>query len=212
MKVLITPNFNSSMQRLKKVDQQEVASIFNSISHMSQTQLSSSPLISKVATTDSSLYTYRGNSVQVVFTFDSIGNVLFIDVNKSDIASLKNTGTGDTTIFDRTGKPIAYITRDDGTIFSFSGEPLAYLDGQNIYGFNGNHLGWFENDIVWDHHGQKIGFTKSSSTVFTKFEPFKGFKRFKPFKSFRKFAPSKPFKKSTTSTQDLMAFLKTGAK
>ena len=58
----------------------------------------------------------------------------------------------ETTLFDPTGAPVAYIDHgDENTIYSFEGGPLAYVDqGDNVYGFNGSHLGWFQGDVLWD--------------------------------------------------------------
>jgi hypothetical protein len=119
---------------------------------------------------------------------------------------------GQIALFDVKGNPVVYIdSDDDGTIYTFSGVPLAYVyDDGSIYGFNGKHLGWFEDGIVWDHKGGQVGFIESRCPVFTKFQPFKGFKQFKPFKGFRQFAPFRPFKKYSTSAIPLNALLGAG--
>ena len=115
------------------------------------------------------------------------------------------------TLFDGTGKPVAYIDHDDeSTIYSFEGEPLAYIDKDHVYGFNGAHLGWFQDGIIWDHGGLRTGFIKETSPVFIEFEPFKGFKQFKPFKGFQQFAPFQPFKSFSTSDTPLIGLLEAG--
>lgn len=106
----------------------------------------------------------------------------------------------ETTLFDSSGAPVAYINHaDENTIYSFAGKPLAYVDDDDhVYGFNGIHLGWFQDGILWDHSGSRAGFTKANSPAFTQFEPFKGFKQFKPFIGFKQFAPFQPFKNTTS--------------
>ena len=118
----------------------------------------------------------------------------------------------ETTLFDTSGAPIAYIDHsDEQTVYSFAGEPLAYVDeDSHVYGFNGTHLGWFQDGVLWDHSGLRSGFTQGTSPVFTQFEPFKGFKQFKPFKGFKAFAPFQPFKGYTNSNVPLYDWLARG--
>jgi len=73
----------------------------------------------------------------------------------------------DTTLFDKNGEAIAYISDDfDQTIYLFDGYPVAYLyEDRHIYGINGRHLGWLINDILFTDGGQRIGFTTVSCPV-----------------------------------------------
>jgi mRNA-degrading endonuclease RelE of RelBE toxin-antitoxin system len=211
MKVLITPQFNKSMQSLSKDLQKEVIAIFSLASDMDQTQLTSSPLLTKLVGGEESIYTLRGRSVRVFCTFDASENILFLDVGEISEPTFERTKpkNSETTLFGRKGEPIAYIATDEeNTIYSFNGEPLAYLDQSNIYRFNGQHIGWFEDGIIWNHQGHRVGFIREKSPVFTSFEPFKGFKRFKPFKGFKQFAPLKPLKSLIMSNVDLLSFLR----
>jgi hypothetical protein len=104
----------------------------------------------------------------------------------------------DITLFNGSGKAVAYISLEDElTIYFWSGKPVAYLEksdksGYNVYGFNGKHLGWFVQGVVWDQDGNASCATKGVLAT-TAFEPFKGLKKFKPFKSFTQFAPFRPF-------------------
>lgn len=214
MRVLIAPEFNDSMRALSKVSQNEVATLFSMVSAMEQTQLTNSPLLTKLAKSEESLYTLRGRWVRIFCSFESQDDILFLDVREVGDSSFEQAvpRKSDITLFGRNGDPTAYVaTDDDSTIYSFSGEPLAYLDKGNVYGFNGHHLGWFDDGIIWNHQGQKIGFTAKTSPVFTRFVPFKGFKRFKPFKAFKHLAPMKPLKSEAISNIDLLSFLKQGA-
>lgn len=213
MRVLITPQFNTSMLELSKAAQKEVMALFSMVSAMEQAQFVNSPLLTKLATSEVSLYTLRGRSVRIFCSFDAQNDILFLDVNEVGDSSFEqaNQRKSEITLFGRNGEPIAYLaTDDDCTIYSFAGEPFAYIDNDNVYGFNGKHLGWFEDGMIWNHQGQKIGFTQKTSPVFTRFEPFKGFKRFKPFKAFKQFAPFKPLKSEAIATEDLLSFLKQG--
>lgn len=214
MRVLITPQFNSSMRELSKTAQKEVMSLFSMVSAMEPAQFANSPLLTKLVTTEASLYTLRGRSVRIFFSFDTQSDILFLDVGEVGDSSFEQATPhkSEITLFGRNGDPIAYVaTDDDSTIYSFAGEPFAYIDNDSVYGFNGKHLGWFEDGILWTHLGQKVGFTQKTSPVFTRFEPFKGFKRFKPFKAFKQFAPLKPLKAEAIAKEDLLSFLKRGA-
>lgn len=118
-------------------------------------------------------------------------------------------------LFDSEGTATAYIA-EELTIYLWSGKPVAYLEkddegGFHIYGFNGNHLGWFVGGIVRDHKGKAVGAVKKAFAAGTKFEPFKGFKQFKPFKSFPKFAPFRPFFSNDWSDISFVLFLLQGA-
>lgn len=211
MKVLIAEQFNQSMQQLRKEEQSEVVSMFALISSMERESLMSSPMLIKLQS--DSLYTIRTQHTRIFCSF--VGEDLFL----LDVKATKNRAFGssaytqvsdksETTLFGSLGDPQAYIGPD--AIFSFDGRPLAYLDGTSIYGFNGRHLGWFEQGVIWDHHGKRVGFTKSACPVFTKFEPFKGFKQFKPFKAFKQFAPFKPFLSYENAGTPLLKFLEQG--
>jgi len=214
MRVLITPQFNTSMRELSKAAQKEVMTLFSMVSAMEQAQFVNSPLLTKLATTEASVYTLRGRSVRIFCSFDAQNDILFLDVGEVGDSSFEQAipRKSEITLFGRNGEPIAYVATDeDSTIYSFAGEPFAYIDNANVYGFNGKHLGWFEDGIIWNHQGQKVGFIQKTSPVFTSFEPFKGFKRFKPFKAFKQFAPLKPLKSGAIANEDLLSFLKQGA-
>lgn len=118
-------------------------------------------------------------------------------------------------LFDSTGKATAYIA-EELTIYLWSGKPVAYLDkddadGFHIYGFNGKHLGWFVSGVVRDHKGNAVGAVKEVFATPPGFEPFKSFKQFKPFKAFKKFAPFRPFFTDTWSDIPFKLFLLQGA-
>ena len=85
----------------------------------------------------------------------------------------------ETTLFDRRGDPVAYITAGfRETIFLWAGTPVAYLyEEEYIYGINGRHLGWFRNDVLFNNDGERIGFTFSTCPVGIAKEPVKGKKQ-----------------------------------
>ncbi|QHI35361.1 hypothetical protein IMCC3317_07070 [Kordia antarctica] len=136
----------------------------------------------------------------------------------ASLLSLKSTAQ-EISLFDKNGDPIAYIaTKEEMAIYLWDGTPVAYLDAENdeelydIYGFNGNHLGWYDDGFVINHKGYIVGFVKSATNIFTRYEPFKPFKKFKPFKGFKKFPPFKPFFRDQFSTESFAIFLLRGKK
>lgn len=212
MKVLVSQQFNHSMQQLRKEEQGEVISMFALLSSMERESLMSSPMLIRLQS-DPSLYTLRTHYTRIFCSF--VGDdLVLLDVNSATKGALGSAAytqqakEGETSVFGPLGDPQAYIAPD--AIYSFEGRPLAYLDGANIYGFNGRHLGWFEQGVIFDHQGKRVGFTKSACPVFTHFEPFKGFKQFKPFKEFKQFAPFKPFTSNVNSGTPLLEFLEQG--
>jgi len=214
MKTLITPQFNQSMMQLDASAKNEVVALFQMANELTLENLLSSSFLTRISSSEEAIYTLRAKHVRVFCSVDADGSILFLDVKTAHDPSFsrENLKESETTLFDRNGRPLAYIaTDDDSTIYSFVGEPLAYLDGNdNIYGFNGKHLGWFEDNTILDHQGKKVGFTKNACPAFTQFEPFKGFKQFKPFKGFKHFAPFRPFKSTAISAVGLLDFLKEG--
>lgn len=118
------------------------------------------------------------------------------------------------TIFDKNGKPTAYIdTADEFTIYMWDGTPVAYLyEDEQIYGFNGKHLGWFIEGIIWNQKGDAEGFIEGALKIATSLETFKGFKEFKPFESMKKMASSKPSFSGQWARLSLEFFLTSGQK
>lgn len=118
-----------------------------------------------------------------------------------------------TTLYDKTGMPVAYIDSiEQNTIYLWNGNPVCYLYQNKIYGFNGLHLGWYENGIVRDLFGCRIGFTPNTCPVLTKISPIKSLKRLKPVKSLKQLPRIKPLYKSTLSEDYLMPYLSNGVK
>lgn len=117
-------------------------------------------------------------------------------------------------LFDSTGKPIAYIG-EALTVYLWSGKPLAYLTedregGFHIYGFNGKHLGWFVKGIVRDHRGNAVGGIEDVFSSPTKLEPLKGLKELMPLKSLSELAPLRPLFAREWSDIPLKLFLLAG--
>jgi hypothetical protein len=200
------------MQRLDGPAQHEVSRLFALATALTPEQLTKSPLLTKLSTSDQ-LYTLRGGRVRVFCSFDANGDLLFLDVGEAKELPVPTPTPkrSEVTLFGRNGDPQAYVARDDDTIYSFDGEPLAYVDeNNNVYGFNGVHLGWFEDDVVWDHEGRRVGFTARTCPVFRQFEPFKGFKQFRPFKAIKQLAPVRPLKSQAFSDTELIESLHKG--
>lgn len=101
-------------------------------------------------------------------------------------------------LFDGSGKPVAYIAVDDEmTIYLWGGKPVAYLDrdtsgGYHVYGFNGKHLGWFVRGVIWGQDG-KASCAVKEVLASTTHESFKSYKQYKPYKSYKQYAPYRPY-------------------
>jgi hypothetical protein len=80
-------------------------------------------------------------------------------------------------LYNKKGKPVAYLTDDGRTIYLWDGSPVAYLDGDRVYGWNGRQLGWFTNGTIFDVYGLRAGFVKSKSPLVTDLEPPKPMKQ-----------------------------------
>ncbi|MFH0261369.1 4-fold beta flower protein [Vibrio barjaei] len=217
MNVLITHQFNSQMQNLSGHLRQEVLNLFNFASNASREEIIEAPFVTNIVSQSGDIFTMLGSNVRIFCSFSSpdSDDLFFLDLSEVKLSnqSMSNsTKTGDVSLFNTQGKPIAYIS--DGTeqvIYMFNGFPVAYIDSSNnVYGFNGKHLGWFEDNILWDHRGSRVGFTKSSYSGYVSFEPFKGFKQFKPFRAYAQYAPYKPYKSYANSTIDLETWLMQG--
>lgn len=119
-------------------------------------------------------------------------------------------------LFNSDGDAIAYIdVEEDLTIYLWGGKPMAYLDsdhdeGFHVYGFNGNHLGWFIDGIVYDHEGDAVGFKEGAISMYTNYEPYKGYQEYAPYRSYQEYAPYTPYLSNTWSNTPLSLFLARG--
>lgn len=114
----------------------------------------------------------------------------------------------ETTLFDKNGNPIAYISPHDGNaIYMWDGNAVCYLDGEKVYGWQGSHIGWYINDIIYDIDGLRIGFTKKTCPVLTYSEPIKYIKYVQYVKYVKYLAYSKPMLSFSLSNKDLKNFL-----
>jgi len=83
----------------------------------------------------------------------------------------------ETALFNKNGKPVAYIGDDGETIYLWDGHPVAYLSKDKVYGWNGKQLGWFANGTIFDIYGLRSGFIRSKSPIATEIEPAKTLKQ-----------------------------------
>jgi hypothetical protein len=86
------------------------------------------------------------------------------------------------TLFNKNGKPVAYIADDHETVYLWDGRPVAYVFEDRVFDWNGRQLGWFNNGTVFDIYGLRSGFIKSKSPIATEMEPLKPQKHLKPVK------------------------------
>ncbi|MBM4273055.1 MAG: hypothetical protein FJ134_01120 [Deltaproteobacteria bacterium] len=98
----------------------------------------------------------------------------------------------ETTLFNKHGKPVAYIAEDGQTIYTWDGQPAAYLADDKVYGFNGKQLGWYDNGTIFDIFGLRCGFIRRKSPLATEIESVKPVKGTKPMKSPRQMPAPKP--------------------
>lgn len=215
MNVLITHQFNHSMQNIPEKLRNEAVELFRFASKSSKNEIIDAPFVTNIVSKSDDIFTITGPSVRVFCSFPSpdSDDIFFLDVKAKDKQETNLSKQNENiSLFDKNGEPIAYIFKEKD-IYLFNGKPVAYIDKKkNVYGFNGNHLGWFEDDILWDHKGARAGFTKSSYPGIVKYEPLKGFKQFKPFRSYAEYAPFKPYKLTVYSSVSLKDLLLKGSK
>jgi hypothetical protein len=114
----------------------------------------------------------------------------------------------ETTLFNKKGKPVAYIAGDGETIYLWEGTPVAYLDEGRVYGWNGKQLGWFGNGTIFDVYGLRSGFIKKKSPIATESEPPKSMKQRSEAKKVKQHLVSKPamcYGYSAKSLEELLA-------
>lgn len=120
-------------------------------------------------------------------------------------------------LFNGAGKADAYIAlSDELTIYLWSGKPVAYLEkddsgGYHVYGFNGKHLGWFVKGVVRDHQGKPSCAVKEVLRN-TEYEPYKTYKQYKPYKSYTQYAPYRPYFSTSFGDTPCQFLLAEGAK
>ena len=116
------------------------------------------------------------------------------------------------TLFDKHGKPVAYIADDgENSIYLWSGHAVAYIDGENVYGWNGKHLGWFVDGIIYNIRGRRVGSIREKCPFATYAEPAKNAKYAKYAKYARYAAYAIPALSTGYSDEDFEEFLKQGA-
>lgn len=98
----------------------------------------------------------------------------------------------ETTLFNKNGKPVAYIAADGESIYLWDGRTAGYLFEDKVFGWNGRQLGWFANGTIFDIYGLRAGFIKSKSPIPTDIEPKKPAKQAKVIKSVRQSLVAKP--------------------
>lgn len=113
-------------------------------------------------------------------------------------------------LFNKKGKPVAYIAEDGDAVYLWDGTPVAYLYEDKLYGWNGKQLGWFTNGTVFDIYGLRAGFIKSKSPLVTELEPPKTMKQLKGAKKVRQTQVAKPVMCYGYSGKSLEALLEEG--
>jgi hypothetical protein len=117
----------------------------------------------------------------------------------------------ETALFNKSGKPVAYIGEESDTIYLWDGRPVAFLFQGKVYGWNGLHLGWFANGTLFDIYGFRCGFIRSKAPIPTQMEPMKPARGAKPAKSARQTPVAKPTLHYGFSGKSLEDLLEKGA-
>jgi hypothetical protein len=118
----------------------------------------------------------------------------------------------ETTLYNKNGKPVAYIAEDGQTIYLWDGRPAAYITQEKVFGWNGRQLGWFSNGTVFDIYGLRSGFIRSKSPIATEIEPRKSRKHLKPAKGKKQTQMVKPILCYGYSNKYLEDLLEAGRK
>jgi hypothetical protein len=107
------------------------------------------------------------------------------------------------TLYDNSGKPVAYLQDDNIHIYLFDGTPVAYFKEEHVYNYRGRYLGWKENGWYYDRNGNPTFFTESASGGPVKpvkqVKSVKGVKQVKPVKSVKEVRPVRPVRSLTWS-------------
>jgi hypothetical protein len=110
-------------------------------------------------------------------------------------------------LFNKHGKPVAYIADDGETIYLWDGRPVAFLSDDKLYDWSGRQQGWYNNGTVFDIYGLRSGFIKSKSPIATEMEPLKPQKHLKPVRGEKQTQAIKPilcYGYSNKSLEDLL--------
>jgi hypothetical protein len=115
-------------------------------------------------------------------------------------------------LFNKSGKAVAYIADDGETIYLWDGRPVAFISGDKVYDWNGRQLGWFTNGTIFDIYGLRSGFIRSKSPIATEMEPLKPQKHLKPVRGKKQAQAIKPILCYGYSNKNLEDLLESGSK
>ena len=116
----------------------------------------------------------------------------------------------ETTLFNKGGRPVAYIGDDGATIYSWDGRAVGYLLEDKVFGWNGRQLGWFDNGTIFDIYGLRAGFFKRKSPIPTDMESGKAAKQAKGIQGIRQSPVAKPVMCYGYSSRSLEEILEEG--
>ena len=116
------------------------------------------------------------------------------------------------TLFNKNGKPVAYLADDGETIYLWDGRPAAFVAGDKVYDWNGRQMGWFTNGTIFDIYGMRTGFIRSKSPIATEMEPLKPKKHLRPVRGKGQTQVIKPILCYGFSTKNLEDILEAGIK
>ncbi len=118
----------------------------------------------------------------------------------------------DTILYNRTGKPVAFLVKneDENIISLWNGIAVSYLYEDQIYGWNGKQLGWYIDGIIYDLRGFQAGFTRQRCPVIVSRAPAKPKQLIKGAKNLRDLPGTKPQFTKKFSLVELELLLESG--
>jgi hypothetical protein len=101
-----------------------------------------------------------------------------------------------TTLYDRRGKPVAYVADDGISIYLYRGKPVAWISQNGVYAYSGKFLGWVDSGWVIDRRGRRAFFTSAARGGPVKpvrqLQPVRGVRRVRPVRGVRQVRPVRP--------------------
>jgi len=100
------------------------------------------------------------------------------------------------TLYNRSGRAIAYIDDDGKSIYLYSGKPVAWISGDSVYSYSGRYLGWIQYGWFYDRNGNPAFFTDDATGGLARparsAKPARGAKGARPARGAREARPARP--------------------
>ncbi len=100
------------------------------------------------------------------------------------------------TLYNSSGRAVAYIDSDGQSIYLYDGKPVAWLSGNDLYAYDGKYLGWMESGWVYDRAGRPAFFRDDAQGGPVKpvrsVRPVRGVRGVRPVRGVRQVRPVRP--------------------